>query len=86
MNQNFISMNKQEVVDLLAKETANILYRKKDGSERVIKATLQESVVPQTTGTNASAQKDTHVNVFDVEKSQWRTLIIDSIIHLGQRY
>ena len=84
MNQNFISMNKQEVVDLLAKETANILYRKKDGTERVVKATLQESIVPKTSGTGT--QSDTNVTVFDVERQQWRTLIIDNIIHFGQRY
>jgi len=84
MNQNFISMNKQEVVDLLAKETANILYRKKDGTERVVKATLQESIVPKTSGTGT--QSDTNVTVFDVERQQWRTLIIDNIIHFGERY
>lgn len=75
-----LAMNKQEIVDLLTNTTTDILYKKKDGTERVVKATLQESIVPKTTGTNASAQKDTHVNVFDVEKSQWRSLIIDNII------
>jgi len=73
------AMNKQEVIDVLVNGTANILYKKKDGTERVVKATLQESVVPATSGT--STQKDTHVTVFDVEKSQWRSLIIDNIIH-----
>ena len=76
-----LDMNKQQIVDLLANTTADILYKKKDGTERIIKSTLQESVVPKTTGTNASAQKDTHVNVFDIEKQQWRSLIIDNIIN-----
>ena len=28
----------------------------------------------------------TCVTVFDVERQQWRTLIIDNIIHFGERY
>lgn len=78
------TMNKFEVVADLVNNTRDILYRKKDGTERVVKATLQESIVPKTTGTNASAQKDTHVNVFDVEKQQWRSLILDNIIKFGE--
>lgn len=74
------TMNKQQLVDLLQNSTSSILYKKKDGTERVVKATLQESVVPATSGT--STQKDTYVTVFDVEKSQWRSLIIDNIINL----
>lgn len=78
------SLNKQSVMNFLTNQTCNILYKKKDGTERVVKATLQESIVPKTSGTGT--QSDTNVTVFDVERQQWRTLIIDNIIHFGQGF
>lgn len=78
------SLNRQSVVNFLTNQTCDILYKKKDGTERVVKATLQESIVPKTSGTGT--QSDSNVTVFDVERQQWRTLIIDNIIHFGERY
>ena len=78
------SLNKQSVMNFLTSQTCDILYKKKDGTERVVKATLQESKVPKTSGTGT--QSDSNVTVFDVERQQWRTLIIDNIIHFGERY
>lgn len=78
------SLNKQSVMNFLTSQTCDILYKKKDGTERVVKATLQESIVPKTSGTGT--QSDSNVTVFDVERQQWRTLIIDNIIHFGERY
>ena len=39
-------MNKSNIFEIVSKGVADILYTKKDGTERVIKATLLESVVP----------------------------------------
>ncbi len=70
-------MNKSNIFEVVSKGVADILYTKKDGTERVIKATLLESVVP--TVEQPKTLPDTHINIFDVEKTQWRTLIIDQI-------
>jgi|14BtaG_2_1085337.scaffolds.fasta_scaffold00175_11 hypothetical protein len=85
------TLNKQSVMDVLVNNTCDILYRKKDGTERVVKATLQESVVPKTTGTGTQSDtkgrgSSTCVTVFDVEKSEWRTLIIGNILHFGKGF
>jgi hypothetical protein len=83
------TLNKQTVLNFLANQTCDILYRKKDGTERIVKATLQESIVPKTSGTQSDTKgrgSSTCVTVFDIERQQWRTLIIDNIIHFGERY
>lgn len=70
-------MNKSNIFELVSNGIADILYTKKDGTERLIRATLMESVVPKVEQPKTMA--DTHINIFDVEKSQWRTLIVDQI-------
>lgn len=77
------TMNKGSIVFDLLKNTREILYKKKDGTERVVKATLQESIVPKTKANEFSYKPvDTHVTVFDVEKQEWRSLIIGNIIKI----
>lgn len=82
------TLNKQSVMDALSKHTCDILYKKKDGTERVVKATLQESIVPKINGTGIQSDtkgrgSSTCVTVFDVEKSEWRTLIIGNILNFS---
>lgn len=70
-------MEKTNVFEILSHSIADIDYIKKDTSCRKIRATLNDSIVPDVK--NAKALPDTHITVFDIEKDQWRTLIVENI-------
>lgn len=72
-----MTLNRDEMIKQLTQGEVTIEFTKVDGTNRVMKATLQESVVPVTTGT--SRAKDTNLVVFDTEKTAWRTVVIDRI-------
>lgn len=76
-----MTLNRDELVTRLQKETMNIEFVKADGTNRVMNATLQESVVPETTG--PSRAKDTNVVVFDTDIKQWRTIVLDRIVKIN---
>jgi dihydrodipicolinate reductase len=73
-----MTLNRDEMIKHLTQGEVTIEFTKIDGSNRVMKATLQENVVPVTTG--ASRAKDTNLVVFDTEKNAWRTVVIDRIV------
>ena len=70
-------MTKNEIIAELQRGIKTIIFDKKDGTERVMKATLQESVVPGTSG--KSTAPDSNVTVFDTEINQWRSIRLTSI-------
>lgn len=60
-----------------------ITFSKKDGSIRVMYCTLMRDIVPQHegTGTVRRANFDT-LRVYDLEKADWRSFRIDTIIDI----
>lgn len=68
----------KDIVAELKNRVVEITFDKLDGTERVMNATLQESVVPETKG-GTSKSSDTHLVAFDVDKQGWRTIIVDRI-------
>ena len=70
-------MMKADYIKELQQGVRTIVFTKVDGTERTMKATLQESVVPATTGT--STAPDGNLVVWDTEKSGWRSVRINSI-------
>ena len=76
-----MTFNRNELIERLQKETVNIEFTKVDGTSRVMNATLNETVVPETTG--PSRAKDTNVVVFDTDIKQWRTIVLDRIIKIN---
>jgi hypothetical protein len=70
-------MEKGNVFEILSQSIADIDYVKKDATTRKIRATLNDEIVPAVE--NPKTLPDTHITVFDIEKDQWRTLIIENI-------
>lgn len=70
-------MSREDYVSALQTGVRTITFTKKDGTERVMKATLQEGVVPVVSG--ASRAPDTNLVVFDTENNGWRSVIIKNI-------
>ena len=70
-------LNRDQLVEMLVESEAKIAYTKKDGTARDVFATLKPSMIPEVT--NPAPVKETHLTVFDTEKQQWRTLLVDQI-------
>ncbi len=67
-----------DIVKELENRVVEITFDKLDGTERVMNATLQETVVPETKGGKTKAS-ETNLVVFDVDKQGWRTIVVDRI-------
>ena len=78
---------KDAVVKMLKESVCTVKFTKKDGTERVMKATLKDDVVKplmEANGTSTSSRKSNpnQVCVIDVEKNAWRSFNIETIISI----
>lgn len=76
-------INKDTLRKELKEGVKTITFTKTDGSQRVLKCTLQESVLPAvdtTKTTTAKKQSDEALAVWDIENAGWRSFRFDSII------
>ena len=66
---------------ILQRETATLTFQKKDGTIRVMKATLREEHMPVFEKKTDTVRKvnDEVLSVVDIEKSEWRSFRFDSI-------
>ena len=74
---NNVKYSRSQLSDILVEQEAIIGYTKKDGTERDVHATLIPNRIPEVK--TPSPVKETHLTVFDTEKQQWRTLLVDQI-------
>lgn len=71
---------------VLKDSVVTIKFTKKDGDERVIKATLKEDLIPEDMfpkGTSTRKKSEESQSVFDVEKDEWRSFRWDSVKQLN---
>lgn len=69
------------VSGVLRNETATLTFRKKDGTIRVMKASLREEHIPVYEKKTEAVRKpnDEVISVVDLEKNEWRSVRFDSI-------
>jgi hypothetical protein len=85
MNDEFVFKSEKEknwLRSVLQEGVVTITFTKKDLSERVIKATLKEDLIPFDMipkGTSTRKKSEESQSVFDVEKDEWRSFRWDSI-------
>jgi hypothetical protein len=81
---NFVGESKEAkksrkwLTNLLNQYVVEVIFTKKDGTERVMNCTLLEDYLPETTGAGRAASLDA-VSVYDVDKEDWRSFRWDSI-------
>ena len=63
---------------LLHEHEVTIFFTKKDGTERTMKCTLMEKILPETVGSDRPRSDDA-LAVYDLEKEGWRSFRLDSI-------
>jgi hypothetical protein len=66
------------LISLLEERSVEIVFTKKDGTERTMKCTLMEDYLPETVGSE-KAKNDEALAVYDLEKEGWRSFRWDSI-------
>lgn len=80
-NTSTTAENKAGLQALLRQGVATVTFTKKDGTERVMKCTLQEGVaIPHEKTTDRVREpKEDLLPVWDVEAGAWRTVTIPNI-------
>ncbi len=74
---------KERMTDILRQGECEVVFVKKDGSERQMVCTLHPDYLPQvdeSAGGSTRPPNDEVVTVWDVEAEGWRSFRIDSII------
>lgn len=66
------------LIGVLKEEVVTIKFTKKNGTDRVMKATLHDRLVANTNGTGKKENAGV-ISVTDVEIDEWRTIRLDSI-------
>lgn len=72
----------QELKKMLQAGPVEVTFTKKDGTERVMKCTINEELitVKPSANTNYTAKLNVNnVRVFDLDKSEWRSFNITSL-------
>jgi len=81
-------LTKSEIIEMLNEGIINVKFTKVDGTERILKCTLQSSVVPEDTSkaadVNSKPRKPNEdiISAWDVENSGWRSFRTESIIEI----
>lgn len=76
---------RDELIGKLKNNVCVVVFEKKDGTERSMKCTLQEGVIPEATKEDPLSQKKIRslneevIPVWDTEKNGWRSFRVDSV-------
>ena len=75
-------MDKQTLKDLLKRKVLKVSFKKKDGSERIMKCTLLADMVPiyEKKTERTKPENENTLAVWDLEKDAFRSFKLESII------
>ena len=66
------------LIGLLQNSPVEVTFTKKDGTERIMKCTLQEEYLPETVGGERKKNEDS-LAVYDLDVEGWRSFRWDSV-------
>lgn len=77
-------ISKSNIENMLKNGIVNVKFTKTDGTERLMKCTLVESLIkPYQKKTDRTKTPNENVMfVFDVEKEDWRSFKLDSVLEV----
>jgi len=75
-----MKVTKVKLKKMLQKDALTVVFTKKDGTERIMNCTLQESHLP-TVEKNEDSRKENKdvLSVWDLDVNDWRSFRLDSI-------
>ena len=71
-------MNRETLIKNLQQNAMRITFTKVNGDERIMDCTLQEHMIPETSGSNRK-ENDEGLPVLDINKGEWRSFRVDSV-------
>jgi hypothetical protein len=80
------TFSKEDINQLLQNNVGTVTFTKTDGTERVMKCTLQSHVLPITEIVEGKVIKTENPNVlsvWDLDNNGWRSFKIDSVLSLN---
>jgi len=78
-----VILTKDEMVSQLQEGIREVMFTKKDGNIRHMKCTLNPSLAPNILEVKESKNNPNVIPVWDIEKSQWRSFRVDSILYFS---
>lgn len=78
------NFDREWLLEVLRTGKITVKFTKKDGSERKMLCTLSENEIPseKSPKNTGKAKNDDVIPVFDVEKQEWRSFRIDSVVSI----
>lgn len=79
-------MNKDLLIEKLKNGTVLLAFVKRDGSNRIMRATLSDAIIPHQTrdsGSNKASEKKSNpavIPLWDIEAEGWRSVRVDSLL------
>lgn len=73
---------REEVVAGLKSAIAMVTFEKADGTERTMRCTLAQDILPKTKKSSAKKTREIDEDVvaaYDLDKSEWRSFRLDSV-------
>lgn len=71
-------MTREEIKEFLSSTEAEVVFKKLDGTTRVMRCTLKSNYLPPLKGSNNARSMEV-LPVWDLEKESWRSFRIDSV-------
>ena len=84
-NESFDLNDRNQVEELLHNKEATITFTKVDGTKRVMRCTLNESLIPKTSQVKSSGKKlvsNEVLPVFDLDAQHWKSFRWDSLLNV----
>ena len=75
-------MTRKEIKELLRDRVAEIMFTKKDGTERIMNCTLASEFIPEDMtpkGLSVKARSKDVLAVFDTDNNGWRSFLLENV-------
>lgn len=71
---------RDDMVSLLKDNVVQVSFTKKDGTNRIMKCTLEPGILPENKPSEAERKvNDSVINAFNVDLMEWRSFRVDSV-------
>ena len=75
-------MTKEEIRTLAQNGIIEVTFNKKDGTQRIMRGTLQEKGLPVKESESTKKDNPDVLAVFDIVSAGWRSFRLDSVLHV----
>lgn len=77
-----IEMTRDEIISVLRKQTARVVFKKIDGEERDMMCTLGEEFIPTDKRPKGTGRvpPESVIRAFDVNKQEWRAFRVENVV------